>query len=373
MISRRRLLGASAAATAALSLPGGLLALEKPRARSEAGGPIDLSSNENAWGAFPSVEPAMARALPQVHRYPDSHYRELWDELARHHRARPEEIAVGNGSNDLLRMAADALCGRTRTLVQASPTFEALAMYVRRSPEAKVVSVPLRADHAHDLDAMLAKAREGADVVYLCNPNNPTATITPRPAIERFLAELPRETFVLIDEAYHHFAIGAPGYESFADRRVDDPRVLVLRTFSKVYGLAGLRLGYAVGAPELVERVARYQAFDNPNLLAVVAGIAALRDTAGRDAAIRQIAADRAEFLRQAASRKVATLPSHANFVMVETGRPVRQAIDHFREHGIRIGRPFPPYDTLARISFGLPAEMRTFWKIWDALPPTAG
>ena len=188
----------------------------------------------------------MARALPQVHRYPDSHYRELWDELARHHRARPEEITLGCGSNDILRMAADALFARTKTLVQASPTFEALAMYVRRAPEAKVVSVPLRADYAHDLDAMLAKAREGADAVYLCNPNNPTATITPRPAIERFLAELPRETFVLIDEAYHHFAIGAPGYESFADRRVDDPRVLVLRTFSKVYGLAGLRLGYAV-------------------------------------------------------------------------------------------------------------------------------
>lgn len=372
MISRRNLLRSSVGAAVALALPPKLLALEPTRhpARHGApGGPILLNSNENAYGPLPKVQPEMVKALARVHRYPDSEFDELWDELSRHHGAKPEEITLGNGSSDLLRMAADALSTRSRVLVQAAPTFEALAMYHTRVAGATVVKVPLRADGAHDLDAMLAKAREGADLVYVCNPNNPTASLTPRAEIERFVAALPKETFVLIDEAYHHFAVGEPSYASFADRRLDDPRVLVLRTFSKIYGLAGLRLGYAVGPAALIDRVATYRAYDNPNVLAVRAGIASLRDRAGEEAARRRITADRAEFLRQAAGRGLKTLPCHANFVMFDTGRPIGGVIDHFKGRGVLIGRPFPPYDTHARISLGLPAEMRTFWKVWDALP----
>src|SRR5262249_34020495 len=160
--------------------------------------------------------------------------------------------------------------------------------------------------------------------------------------IERFVAALPAETYVLIDEAYHHFAVGEPTYASFADRRLADPRVLVLRTFSKIYGLAGLRLGYALGPPALIQRLAPYRAYDNPNLVGGRAATASRRDRAGEEAARRRITADRAEFLHQAQARGLKTLPSHANFAMFDTGRPIRQVIDHFKAHGVMIGRPFP-------------------------------
>lgn len=374
MITRRHLLRSSVGAAVALSLPGKILALEPPRANSQAvpGGPVDLSSNENAYGPLPGVQAEMLAALSMVHRYPDSHYDELWEELARLHGAKTDEITLGCGSNDLLRMAADALCTRTRVLVQAAPSFEALAMYHRRVPGATVVPVPLRADYAHDLDAMLAKAREGADLIYICNPNNPTATLTPRAEIEAFLAKVPPETYVLIDEAYHHFAVGAPGYVSFADKRADHPRVFVLRTFSKIFGLAGLRVGYAVGPAALIDRLSTYRVFDNPNVIGVRAAIASLRNPAGQEAAVKRNAADREELLRQANARGLKTLPSHANFVMFDTGRPIRQVIDHCKSQGVRIGRPFPPYDTYARVSLGLPEDMRAFWKAWDALAPGA-
>lgn len=372
-LSRRRFLefsgmsaGAAAAATL-LDFPA-FATTEPPRGGIRRSPDILLNSNENPYGAFPSVRQAMVDAISITNRYPDYEFDALWEGLAKLHNAKTEEITLGGGSTDILRMAAEAFCSRNKPLVMASPSFEALGMYAARNGT-EVIKVPLRADFSHDLEQMLAKAKRGAGLIYICNPNNPTGSLTARKQIEQLIGELPPETYLLIDEAYHHFVTQPADYVSFADQRAPDPRVMVARTFSKIYGMAGLRLGYAVGAKETIERLAASYVFDNPNCIAARAGAAALADKKGLDSAIRRAVHDREEFNRQVAARGLKAIPSHANFVMMDSSRPTQIVIDHFKSHQIRIGRPFPPFDTHVRVSLGTPAEMKQFWQVWDMLP----
>ncbi len=362
---RHSALSATAAALAA-AIPESLLALEPQRGAALAapGAPILLNSNENPYGAFPSVKQAMIESLAVANRYPDYEFDALLGGLAKLHNCKVEEVALGCGSNDLLRMSIEAFCTRKKRLVTASPTFEALSIYGNRKG-VETVTVPLRTgDHAHDLDAM-RRAAQNADLVYICNPNNPTATITPRAEIQEFIAKLPSETYLLIDEAYHHF-VDSPDYKSYADNRTDNPRVYVLRTFSKIYGIAGLRVGYAVGQKSAIDQLSSYYVFDNPNCVGARAATAALKDNAALLEMERRMKGDRERFIVEAKKRRLATMPSQANFVMLETGKPIQTVIEHFKRNNVMIGRPFPPYDTHARISLGAPAEMQRFWQVWD-------
>ncbi len=356
--------GVAAAGATVSRFPAATLAWAEPSRVRAPGGPILLNSNENPYGTFSSVHAALSKAQAWCNRYPWHEVDDLVAALAARHKVAPEHIVLGNGSVDILRMAAEAFCGRGEPLVQASPTFEALAMYAKRR-QVPVIAISLRSDFAHDLDAMLKPAR-GAGIVYICNPNNPTGSITPREDIENFLKKLGGSgPYVLLDEAYHHFA-DSPSYGSFADRASGYPRLIVTRTFSKVYGMAGLRLGYAITDKQTAERLYAFQVFDGPNGPALRAGIAALADTAGEEQAARRIVADREEFMTQAKARKLHVIPSQANFVMLETGRPVKEVITRFKSRDILIGRPFPPLNTYARISLGTPEEMKRFWQIWD-------
>src|SRR5205814_6415926 len=152
-------------------------------------------------------------------------------------------------------MAAAAFLGSGKKLVQAAPTFPALGK-LAQSSGSEVADVPLNKRYEHDLSVMLDRARTSAGLVYIVNPNNPTGTITPRKDIETLLGKLPSNMTVLIDEAYHHFASPIASYVSFLDRPTGDPRVMVCRTFTKIYGLAGMRIGYAVATPEIAKRLA---------------------------------------------------------------------------------------------------------------------
>ena len=369
---RHSALSATAAAIAA-AIPESLLALEPPRhpkAKGKTGdpAPVLLNSNENPYGAFPSVLNAMILSLNVANRYPDYEFDALWDGLGKLHNAKTEEIALGAGSTDLLRMAAEAFCTSKKRIVTAAPTFEALAMYAQRR-NVEVTTVPLRTgDHAHDLDGMLRAAKDsGAGLVYICNPNNPTGTITPRAEIEQFIAKMPSETYLLIDEAYHHF-VDSQFYQSFADKRSDNPRVFVLRTFSKIFGMAGLRVGYAVGTKETIDQLSKNYVFDSPNCVGARAASAGLKDTTALAAMESRMKGDRERFMAEAQKRKLTTLPSQANFVMMDTGKPIRTVIDYFKTKNVMIGRPFPPYDTYARISLGTPGEMQKFWMVWDGM-----
>lgn len=329
---------------------------------------IRLDSNENAYGPSTKVAAAIRSSIGSANRYSRSAYPALTERIATFHKLNPHQVLLGCGSTEILRMAACAFLGRPKQLIQASPTFEAPEHYAR-AVGCDALSVPLTHAYAHDLDAMLSHASASPCLVYICNPNNPTASLTPRTDLETFIGKLPASTIVLIDEAYHHYVGESGMYRSFIDRPLNDDRVIVTRTFSKVYALAGLRLGYAVAAPQAVQRLRSYATEDNVNAVVTHAGIAALDDTAGVDEFVQRNTDDRQEFFNQAMARALKPIDSHTNFVMMNTYHPAEQVIEHFRQNDILIGRSFPSMDTYIRVSLGRQEEMRAFWRAWDMLP----
>jgi len=330
--------------------------------------PIRLYSNENAYGPSPNVMDTIRSAVVSSNRYPRLQYHDLIERIAAAHRISADRVLLGCGSTEILRMAACAFLGPGKQVIHASPTFEAIEHYAR-AVDAEVVSVPLTPAFAHDINRMLAALTPSTKLVYVCNPNNPTASLTPRKELEAFIAKLPRSTMVVIDEAYHHYVATSTMYASFVDRPLDDDRVIVARTFSKVYGLAGLRLGYAVAAPSKIEQLKKFATQDNINAIATQAAFAALDDAEGVDNFIEHNANDRQEFFNQAMARALKPIDSHANFVMMDAFHPADEVIEHFRRNNILIGRHFPAMDTYIRVSLGRPEEMLAFWKTWDLLP----
>jgi histidinol-phosphate aminotransferase len=370
MLSRRNFFKAAGigAATVAASatFPAELFAWAEPSRAPQAGGPILLNSNENAYGPFPSVM-AMSNPFEGVNRYPDHHNDVLTDRLGALYKVDSSQVVTGCGSTEVLRMAANAFLGPGKKLVMAAPTFEAIGHYAN-VVHAETIKVPLAANFTHDLGAMLRAATPDTGLVYICNPNNPTGNLTPRSDLEDFISKLPKNVHVLMDEAYHDFVPATPDYVSFLDRPVADNRVIVARTFSKIYGLAGMRLGYGVAAKETAAQLREQRLEDSLNVFVMRCAMTSLDDAAGHQLAQQRNAADRDEFLRQATARKVKAIPSAANFVMINTGRPIRTLIDHFRKNNVAIGRPFPPLDSFARISLARPEEMKEFWRVWDLL-----
>ena len=369
-ISRRdlfRQLGIGAAATAALpSLAEiGLGAALPFPASSGSAGPVILSRNENAYGPSEKVIAAMRGTVHAANRYPLAQDDELRDRVAALHSIKAERIVFGCGSSEILTTAVASFAGPGKKIITASPTFE-LPGHAAQIEGSEVITVPLDKSFGHDLGAMLSKADASTGLIYICNPNNPTASITPRAGIEDFLRKLPRTAMVLIDEAYHHFVPSTASYASFIDKPVDDDRLIVARTFSKVYGLAGIRVGYAVASPEVAEKLSARCIPAGVNLAAAVS---ALEDQEFVRACVKSNGENRQEFSNQAKARKLATIDSNANFVMMNAQRPARQVIEHFKKNGVLIGRPFPPLDNYIRVTLGKSAEMAEFWRVWDLAP----
>jgi len=332
-------------------------------------GPTRLDSNENAYGPSPQAFAALQGSAEMANRYPKREYGDLVDAISARHGVKAEQVVLGCGSAEDLRMTSATFLGPGTTLIMASPTFELIAQQAQRLG-AQIVSVPLTSDFAHDLDGMLSRAATGSGLIYICNPNNPTATLTPRADLETFLSRLPAGYAVLLDEAYHHFVTsGAAAYTSFLDRPVENDRLIVTRTFSKIYGLAGARIGYAIAAPETARRLAAQKMDFALSILSVRAALAAWNDTGFVPLGAARNAADRQEFYRQAKSRSIPVIESQTNFVMVQTGRPAEDVIAHFRQNNVLIGRPFPPMNDYVRVSLGTPSDMLEFWRVWDFLP----
>ncbi len=366
-----RLIGAGAAVDATKHCP--IMGASRPvifePSRLNVGdGLIRLNSNENAYGPSAKVADAIKSSIGRANRYPRGEYDSLRERIAGVHNVKAQQILLGCGSTEILRMGAFAFLGAGKQLIQASPTFEAMERYARAA-DSGVKSVRLTPAFSHDLGGMLAHATASTTLVYVCNPNNPTASLTPRKDLETFIGKLPGSTVVIIDEAYHHYAGPSGAYASFIDRPLQDERVIVVRTFSKVYGLAGLRLGYAVAAPKLVQQMQKFASENNINAVVVQAAMAALNDSDGLNESIERNTDDRQEFFNAALARMLKPIDSHANFVMMNAFHPASDMAQLFRKSNILIGRPFPPLDTYIRVSLGLPDEMHAFWRAWDALP----
>jgi histidinol-phosphate aminotransferase len=363
--------GVGAAAAAAIRWPltgvSRAGAFEPSRLKQDDGF-IRLNCNENAYGPSVNAIDAIKSAIGSANRYPRMEYDVLTERIAKSNNLKPEQVILGCGSTEILRMAAFAFLSDGKQLIQASPTFEAIGHYARAAGS-EVISVRLTPGFAHDLDGMLAHANASTTLVYICNPNNPTASLTPRKDLENFISKLPVSTFVMIDEAYYHYAGQSGMYASFIDHPLGNERVIVSRTFSNVYGLAGLRLGYAVASPTIIRQMRKFATEDNINAIVTQAAVAALDDTDGIRDVVRRNTDDRQEFFNQAMARSLKPIDSHANFVMMNTFHPSEEVIQHFHINNILIGRRFPPMDTYIRISLGRPEEMRAFWQTWDMLP----
>jgi histidinol-phosphate aminotransferase len=352
-LSRRafaQLLGAGAAAAA---MPFPILAAAPPAA----GGNVRLSANENPYGPSPKALAAMRDAFALAWRYPDEAQDALMDDLARTHNVSPEQILLGNGSSEILKIAVLAFLDHAHKLVLASPTFEAVAIYTR-ALGAEAVAIPLDAHHAHDLGRMAAVGAAG--LIYICNPNNPTGTITPHDALASFLDSVPPSTIVLVDEAYHHYADG-PDYASVIPLVKTHPNLVVARTFSKIYGMAGLRCGYAVAQHATIERMAAQQPWDSINAMALAAARASVGDSEHvREGAARN-KATRTMVVEALAKMGYATLPSQTNFIMTGLRRDVRPVIAALRDRGVHVGRLFPAMPQHLRVTIGKREEMERF------------
>src|SRR3954470_25071031 len=351
--------GAGCAAVLQVPLVGKVFASPEPQRNPIVPGAVILNSNENPYGPLPSAMRAMQAALTRGNRYPFADYDPLTQKVAAVNRVQPEQVLMGAGSTELLRICAEAFLGPGKNLIVGDPTFEALEQFAKQTG-AETRRVPLTSEFAHDLEAMLARADNNTGLIYLCNPNNPTASITPAKDIDAFIGRLPAQATLLIDEAYHHFADGLPGYRSFMERAGD--RIVVMRTFSKIYGMAGMRLGYSVASVTTTKKMLPFRLPISVNGIAAAGGIASLEDEAAMRSAAQRNATDRAEFVKQATARKVNFIPSFANFFMMKTGRPATEIISAFQQRNISIGRPFPPMTEYIRVSLGLPEENKMFW-----------
>lgn len=330
---------------------------------------IRLNSNENPYGPSPAALQAIEGAVPLACRYPDEQADKLAANLGSHHSLDAEHVLLGSGSSEVLRLAVGAAASTMRGVVTADPTFEAVSVNARNTGM-DVVKVPLTADFRHDLPKML-DASKGAGLVYVCNPNNPTASVTPAAELRAFLAAVPKDTVVLVDEVYHHFASGG-GYETVMPLVAELPNLLVARTFSKIYGMAGLRCGYGVAQPALLARLRAQQAWDSSNLMALVAATASLADQAYVETSRRRNVAVREECCDSLRARGLRVIPSQANFFMVDLGREVKPVIAELRERGVEVGRLFPALPTHLRVTVGTREEMQAFLVAFASLMPQA-
>jgi histidinol-phosphate aminotransferase len=336
--------------------------------------PITLDSTRNAYGPSARAMDALQQGLTHASWMPDADAQNLRDLLATHHQVQPEQVVLGCGSSELLRAAVRAFAGGG--LVTALPTYDVAARYAVQE-SIPVAAVRLARDWSHDLDAMLAQCSSRPVLVYICNPNNPTGTLTRRADLERFVEALPAGAHVAIDEAYHHYVEPSDEYKSFIDAPIDHPRVMVVRSFSKMYGLAGLRIGYAIAPPSIAPRLESQMLGRNVSVLAARAAAAAIDDVGHVQECRVRNANDRQEFLNQANARMLKAVDSQTNFVMIGNEHPIggaivryspRAVIEHFATHAIVVARPAPPLDDYLRVSLGTAAEMGEFWRVWDLI-----
>src|SRR5436189_1456049 len=316
-VSRRKfaqLLGAGAAAVVVrptFSFAKPTQSVTTPLA--EGGNIVRLSANENPYGPCPKALEAITNSFGLACRYPDEHNNLLIDKLAKLNGVNHDQILLGDGSGEILKLCAETFTGpHNGKLVAADPTFEAILNNASANG-AEVVKVPLTSTFTHDLPKMLAAAKGG--LIYVCNPNNPTASITHKDALGDLIPQTPHETMILVDEAYFHYA-DSPDYESVIPLVKDYPNLIVSRTFSKIYGMAGLRCGYCVAQPDKIELMRTQQSWDSVSIMAIVAARASLDDAAQVDNGRKNNSDVRKYVCGELDKLKFTYIPSHANFMM---------------------------------------------------------
>ncbi len=375
-VSRRTFVGGVATAIGAVGVgsPLDLFAQGTPpvrprdqRAPDEYDALAKLANNENPYGPSDTVIQAMTKAFKYANRYgyPDGN---VAQEIAKHHGVQGNQVMLAAGSGEILDVCCTALLQDGKKIVGSEPSYTILYQNAA-GLKADTIKIPLLADFRQDIPALIrATKKNHRDVgfVYLCNPNNPTGRIVTKDEVRELLDGIPEDVPVLIDEAYHHF-VEDPAYETSMKYVAEGRAVIVARTFSKIAGLAGMRLGYAVAPREQIQALQPY-ATGSINACVRWGGAAALADKEN-EAKVRRVTLE----LRKQAVADLKTLgynsiPSEANFFMVHLKKPIVPVIEEFRKKGVLVGRPFPPLNEHLRISIGTPEEMARFMVAFKAI-----
>ena len=330
---------------------------------------IKLDGNENPYGPSPAARQAILASVGEAPRYADATIATLTNQLAAHEGVAASQIVIGTGSGELLKMAG--LLGMTTAsggeVVASRPTYEELPVFAEKLG-LKVHWVAPDADHRHDLPAMRGAITELTRLVYVCNPNNPTGTAVTRDALETFIRSVPAGCTVIVDEAYMDF-VDQPGVATVAGLVKDVPNVIVLRTFSKIHGLAGLRIGYAITPAALAPRFAALS-LTWPNTTGLSAAIASFNDHAFLKTTRAALVGDRARVHATLDRMGLQRTNAQGNFVFFDTGGPLKRFQDRMLAEGIKVGRHFDGYDTWARVTIGVHREVDRFLA---ALPRAVG
>ena len=319
---------------------------------------VRLSANENPYGPSQKALQAMTDSFGRACRYPDEHNNGLIEKLAKLNNVDREQILLGDGSGEILKLCAETFTGpQNGNLVVADPTFEAIVSGASANG-AEIVKVPLTSTFAHHLEKMLSESKGG--LIYICNPNNPTASITPKIELRDFIANTPPATTILVDEAYFHYA-DSPDYESVVPLAKEHPNLIVSRTFSKIYGMAGIRCGYCVAQKEMVEKMRRNQMWDSVNCMALAAAAASIDDLDHVSNHQRLNKEAKTFTTSELSGMGYQVIPSQANFIMFDCKRPVVPLIAAMKEQNVRVGRLFPALPNHMRLTIGKKSEMETF------------
>lgn len=357
-LSRRELLTASAALLAspkaAFAPAGAALAAIGPSAAQ----PIVLCWNENPYGPSPAARAVINGTIPGACRYPDEEINQLVELLARTEGVSGDHIVVGSGSGELL-CALGLLHGRDGgEIIAAQPTYTELTNYAQHAG-AELKFVPVDQQLNHDLPAMRAAVSARTRAIYVCNPNNPTGTAISAASIRSFVGSLPDTVTTIVDEAYLDFA-DSDGVQTVADLVSSSKRVVVLRTFSKIHGMAGVRCGYAIARPDVAAQIAAAR-MASPNIFAMRAARASLGDTAFLADTRRRIIASRTRVTNTLQRLGLAYAKPQTNFVFFDTGAPLAQFDQFMKARHILVGRLFPPYNNWCRITIGTEPEVDAF------------
>jgi histidinol-phosphate aminotransferase len=321
---------------------------------------VDLSSNENPLGPSPKAMAALREAVRTVHRYPDASSIALKAALADRWGLSPANIALGNGADEWILLLCLSLTDPGDEVIMASGSF---ISYLLRATEvgAKMVRVPLK-DYAHDLDGMAEAVTERTRLIFVCNPNNPTGTTVDAAAIELFLERVPERVAVVLDEAYYEFAVGPDYPRSVEYLRAGRQNLILLRTFSKVYGLAGLRVGYMLASESVIDYMERVRTPFNVNRMAQVAALAAMDDDEHVRRTLEANEAAKDFFYRELKGLGLPYIPTYTNFIAVNVGRPGAEVSGPLLERGfITTATDAWGVPNHVRFSFGTPEENESF------------
>jgi histidinol-phosphate aminotransferase len=324
---------------------------------------IFLDANENPDGPPQISIDAMSKVLSRGGRYHDEDTDALTAAMAASERLQPDHVLAVSGSSEILHCAVDAFTSASVPLITTLPSYEQ-PVELAAAHGYPVVKVPMTSDWAADVRKMVAEAEKArGGLIYVVNPNNPTSSITKKADIAWLVANLPPNTIALIDEAYIHFST-SPDLASAIPYVQQGKNVLVARTFSKIYGMAGLRVGFGCARPDLIQKMAVYRnnVVPVPSVHAAKAALASPTLVAERREKFGKIRSDICGWLDQNGYKFI---PPHANFMMIDVKRDVRGVITEMHERGIAVGRPFPPLNHMLRVTLGTDAEMAKFKEVF--------